>query len=499
MNHISGIMNRRDFLKLTTSSTAAFVLPHIVFSANTKNKPNVLFIAIDDLNDWIGCLGGHPDVKTPNLDRLAQRGVLFTNAHCSAPACNPSRASLMTGILPSTSGVYNNSQPWRESPALRDTVTLPQHFMAHGYSVVGGGKIYHGGFPDPPSWQQYFPSQKKNKPDDPMPPNRPLNGIPNTAQFDWGPVDMPDDQMGDWQVASWAIDELNKEHDKPFFLACGFFRPHLPWYVPQKYFDMYPADKVTLPNVNENDLDDVPPIGRKIAKPEGDHKKVIDYNQWRKAVQGYLASISFVDTCVGRVIDAFDKSPYVDNTVVILWSDHGWHLGEKLHWRKFALWEEATHNVFMVIAPGVTRPGQRCSRPVSMLDIYPTLIELCNLTPKNELVGRSLLPLLKNPQADWDRPALTTHGRSNHSVRSQRWRYIRYSDGTEELYDHDNDELEWKNLLWPKKPAPEHRQIADELAKWLPQINAPDVPEVKEKKESSQKVRLPSAKVKQKK
>jgi len=469
-------MNRRDFIKLTAAGAAAFALPRFAFSAvSTKNRPNVLFIAIDDLNDWVGCLGGHPDVKTPNLDRLAQRGVLFTNAHCSAPACNPSRASLMSGILPATSGVYNNSQPWRESPALRDAVTLPQHFMAHGYRVVGGGKIYHGGFPDPPSWQEYFPSQQKNKPNDPMPPNQPLNGIPNTAQFDWGPVDVPDEQMGDWKVADWAIGELQKKHDKPFFLGCGFFRPHLPWYVPPKYFQMYPPDKVTLPNVNENDLDDVPPIGRKMAKPEGDHKKVIEYNQWRKAVQGYLASISFVDTCVGRVIDAFDKSPYIDNTVIILWSDHGWHLGEKLHWRKFALWEEATHNVFMVVAPGVTQVGQRCSRPVSMLDIYPTLIDLCNLAPKEELEGKSLLPLLRNPEAEWDRPALTTHGRNNHSVRSQHWRYIRYSDGTEELYDHDNDELEWNNLLWPAAPKPEHRRIADELAKWLPQTNAPDV------------------------
>lgn len=483
-------MNRRHFLKLAVAGAATFAVPNFAISANsTANMPNVFFIAIDDLNDWIGCLGGHPDVKTPNLDRLAQRGVLFTNAHCSAPACNPSRASLMTGILPSTSGVYHNPQPWRDSPALRDAVTLPQHFMAHGYRVVGGGKIYHGGFPDPPSWQEYFPSQQKNKPEDPMPPNRPLNGIPNTTQFDWGPVDVPDKEMGDWQVADWAIRELQKQHDRPFFLGCGFFRPHLPWYVPPKYFDMYPPDKVTLPNVNENDLDDVPPIGKKIAKPEGDHKKVIEYNQWRKAVQGYLASISFVDTCVGRVIDAFDKSPYKDNTVVILWSDHGWHLGEKLHWRKFSLWEEATHNVFMVVAPGVTRAGGRCSRPVSMLDIYPTLIELCNLTPKDELVGKSLLPLLKNPEAKWDRPALTTHGRNNHSVRSERWRYIRYSDGTEELYDHENDELEWNNLLWPKEPEPEHRRVADELAKWLPETNAPDVPTVKEKNESSPKVK----------
>ena len=486
MNQISGSINRREFLKLTAAGAATFTLPGCASASQQRvskqaKRLNVLFIAIDDLNDWIGCLGGHPDVKTPNLDKLAQRGVLFTNAHCSAPACNPSRASLMTGILPSTSGVYLNPHPWRKSPALSDATTLPQHFMAHGYHVVGGGKIYHGGFPDPPSWHEYFPSQKKNKPDDPMPPNRPLNGIPKTAHFDWGPVDVPDKEMGDWKVANWAIGELSKKHDKPFFLGCGFFRPHLPWYVPQKYFDMYPLDKVTLPNVNENDLDDVPPIGRRMARPGGDHKKVIEYKQWRKAVQAYLASISFVDTCVGRVIEALDKSGYVDNTVIILWGDHGWHLGEKLHWRKFALWEEATHAPLMIIAPGVTKLGGRCPRPVSFIDIYPTLIDICKLSPKKELEGKSLLPLLKNPKASWQRPALTTHGRNNHSLRSERWRYIRYSDGTEELYDHDRDELEWNNLA----NDPKYADIKKRLAKWLPETNVPDVPRANRKKKRS--------------
>ena len=436
-----------------------------------RNRPNVLFMAIDDLNDWIGCLGGHPDVKTPNLDRLAARGVLFTNAHCSAPACNPSRASLMTGILPSTSGVYHNPNPWRKSPVLKDAVTIPQHFMAHGYRAVGGGKIYHGGFPDPASWQEYFPSQKKNKPDDPMPDGRPLNGIPKTAHFDWGPVHVDNQAMGDWQVADWAIGELGKKHESPFFLACGFFRPHLPWYVPQEYFDMYPVDRVTLPNVKNNDLDDVPLLGQRMARPERDHKNVIEHNQWRKAVQAYLASISFVDACVGRVIDAFDRSDYADNTVIVLWSDHGWHLGEKLHWRKFSLWEEATHNVLMMVAPGVTKPGQRCGRPVNMVDIYPTLIELCSLAGKRELEGRSLVPLLRNPAAEWERPALTTHGKDNHSLRTERWRYIRYSDGTEELYDRTADEMEWDNLA----SKPRYNRVREQLARWLPKKNVPEI------------------------
>lgn len=207
MTHEANEIHRRQFLGLA-AGTAAGLFPALSALAKQPNRPNVLFMCIDDLNDWVGCLGGHPDVKTPHLDRLAARGVLFTNAHCSAPACNPSRASLMTGILPSTSGVYHNPNPWRHSAALKNAVTIPQHFMADGYRVVGGGKIFHGGFPDPASWQEYFPSQKKNKPDDPVPTNRPLNGIPRTAHFDWGPVQASDEQMGDAQVASWAIGEL---------------------------------------------------------------------------------------------------------------------------------------------------------------------------------------------------------------------------------------------------------------------------------------------------
>jgi arylsulfatase A-like enzyme len=448
--------------------------------AAAGGKPNVLFIAIDDLNDWTGCLGGHPDVRTPNLDRLASRGVLFTRAYCAAPACNPSRAALMTGIRPSTSGVYHNPQPWRTSPALKEAVTIPQHFMAHGYSAVGSGKIYHGGYPDPPSWQEYWPSQKQNKPPDPR---RKEHSPAAQAHFDWGPLEEPNEAMGDWQVADWVIGKLNAKHEKPFFLGCGFFRPHLPWYVPQKYFDLYPADKIALPNIKEDDLDDVPPLGRKIAKPDGDHARVVKHGEWRRAVQGYLASITFVDACVGRVVDALDKSAYKENTVVVLWSDHGWHLGEKLHWRKFALWEEATHNMMLFVAPGVTAPGGRCESPVTLLDIYPTLIDLCGLAKKPELEGVSLLPLLKDPKAPWDRPALTTHGRNCHALRTPRWRYIRYSDGTEELYDHDADEMEWTNLA----ADPQHAAVKKDLARWLPEKNVEDIPKDKGKAKRKKK------------
>jgi len=472
-------MSRRHALRLLGGTAASLVLAPLAHAqASHGDKPNVLFIAVDDLNDWIGCLGGHPDTKTPNIDHLAERGVLFTNAFCAAPACNPSRAALMTGIRPSTSGVYHNPQPWRQ--AMPDAVTLPQHFMAHGYRAVGGGKIYHGAFPDPPSWQEYFPSQKQNKPDDPVPEERPLNGIPNTRHFDWGPIDVADEEMGDRQVADWAIGELAKEHDKPFFLVVGMFRPHLPWYVPRKYFEPFPLDSVTLPEVNDDDLDDVPPIGRQMAVrskevneaalAKCDHGKVINTNNWRRAVQAYLASVHFADACIGRVLDALDNSRYADNTIIVLWGDHGWHLGEKLHWRKFALWEEATHCPLIIAAPGMAKG--RCTRTVNLLDIYPTLVDLCGLKPRAELEGDSLTPLLKDPAAKWDRPSLTTHGRNNHTIRTEQWRYIRYSDGTEELYDRGNDPLEWTNLAGRE----EHNRLKKRLAKWLPETNVPDAP-----------------------
>ncbi|MFP4057972.1 MAG: sulfatase [Candidatus Brocadiia bacterium] len=477
--------SRRDFLLATLraggAALAAGGLRSALAQQGPQGRPNVLFIAIDDLNDWTGCLGGHPDVKTPNIDRLAARGVLFAHAYCSAPACNPSRASLMSGVLPATSGVYHNPQPWR--PVLPDALTLQEAFHQAGYRVMGRGKIYHHGrgerFFTEKGWDDYVP-----KGGDPRPPERPVNGIPGTAHFDWGPVDVPDARMDDTQVADWCIERLGKPYDQPFFLACGLFRPHLPWYVPRRWFDLYPLDQVTLPNVKEDDLDDVPPIGRRMARPEGDHKKVTEHNQWPKAVQGYLASISFTDWNVGRVLDALDRSPHKHNTLVVLWGDHGWHLGEKLHWRKFALWEEATHAPLLFVVPGLTQPGGVCRRTVSFADIYPTLKDLCRLPdPPQKLEGTSLRPLLKSPDAPWDRPALTTHGRLNHSVRSQRWRYTRYRDGTEELYDEQKDPLEWTNLAHQAQYA----EVKQKLAKWLPETNAPDAPRAPRRKRPKKK------------
>ncbi len=474
-------MNRRRFFQYAGAGAAATALASCGRAAERKaGRPNVLFIAVDDLNDWVGCLGGHPQARSPNIDRLAARGVLFRNAQCAAPACNPSRAALLTGIRPSTSGVYHNPQPWR--PAMPEAVTLPQHFMAHGYHVAGSGKIFHGRYDDPASWEEYWPSKSRSRPGDPMPKNRPLNGIPKTAHFDWGPVEAKDEDMADWQVAEWGCKKLAQTYDQPFFLAVGIFRPHLPWYVPPKYFEKFPPEDVILPKVKKTDLDDVPDVGRRMARPQGDHKKVVETDNWPRAVSGYLASIAFADACVGRVLEALDASPHAGNTIIVLWGDHGWHLGEKLHWRKFALWEEAAHAPLMIAGPGIPK-GATCTRPVSLMDIYPTLVDLCGLGPNDRLEGRTLRPLIEKPDAEWEPPALTTHGRNNHSLRSERWRYIRYHDGSEELYDHQADEMEWTNLAGD----PEYDDVKKRLARYLPETNVPEAPREKRKRRPSSK------------
>jgi arylsulfatase A-like enzyme len=427
-------------------------------------RPNVLFIAVDDLNDWVGCLGGHPQVKTPNFDRLAARGVLFSRAYCAAPSCNPSRGALLTGIRPSTSGVYVNDQKFRRS--LPDAVTMPQYFTANGYRVAGGGKIFHHGDTDPQSWPEYF-----NQPKDPLP--SPLVTGPISDHFTWQPLDVPDEAMGDYKVVQWASQWLAENASRgdvqPFYLGVGFYRPHMPLHVPRKYFDAHPLDSIQLPEINENDLDDVPAIGRWLAANRGYHEKIVAAGQWCDAVQGYLAAVEFFDAMLGRLIDAFDRSQCRDNTVIVLWSDHGWHHGQKDHWSKFALWEQTTRSPMLVVAPGVTKPQGRCDASVSLLDIYPTLVELCGLPAKKELEGQSLVPLLRDPDAARQQPAVMTFGPNSHAVRQGQWRYIRYCDGGEELYDHQTDPLEWTNL----GGRPEFAQIQQSLARWLPTVNRP--------------------------
>jgi arylsulfatase A-like enzyme len=314
------------------------------------------------------------------------------------------------------------------------------------------------------------------------PPGFPLNGLDrvtdvpgpvNPNEFDWGPFDKPDLEMGDGRLTVWADRLLSREHEQPLFLAVGTFRPHLPWYAPRPYFEQYPIEDVQLPKVKEDDLDDVPGAGKRFAAARRrDFDLILHTGKWREAVQAYLASISFADALVGRLLDALDAGGQAEKTIIVLWSDHGWHLGEKGHWHKMTLWEEATRVPLVIVAPGVTRPGTRSTRPVSLVDLYPTLIDLCGLEPKKDLDGTSLVPLLEDPEAKWDRPALITYLRGNHAVRSRRWRYIRYADGGEELYDHANDPDEWTNLA----DRPELADVKRRLSGWLPKTDAPDAP-----------------------
>jgi arylsulfatase A-like enzyme len=405
------------------------------------DHPDILFIAVDDLNDWTSHLKGHPQAKTPNIDRLVARGTTFTNSHCAAPACNPSRAALMSGLRPWQTGIYTNGDP--AQGVLQDTLTINRHFLASGYRVLGGGKIYHGfgseGRDDTwTEWAGLFPSIQAHEEN--------LNGLAR-SHFDWGPVAAKTSEMGDYKATDWAIQQLNNApSDQPLFLALGYIKPHLPWYVPQEYFDRFPLSDIVLPVTTESDLQDIPAAGRRMANPEGDHAAVLKGDQWKKAVQGYLATISFLDDQVGRLLDGLDQSPRKDNTIIVWWTDHGWHLGEKEHWRKFALWEEATRTSMAIIAPGVTRPGSTCDAPVDYISLYPTLCELAGLPVPEHVDGASLMPLLKDPAAAWSGVAVCTHGRGNHAVRDAKWRYIRYDDGSEELYDHSSDPYEWNNL-----------------------------------------------------
>jgi arylsulfatase A-like enzyme len=284
----------------------------------------------------------------------------------------------------------------------------------------------------------------------------------------FGPLDIEDKDLQDYRTADWVIERLGRKHDKPFFLGCGLYKPHMPWYVPKKWFDKFPLDSIELPPSPPDDLDDVPPAGVRMAKPKTDHQRILESGRWKEAVQGYLAAIAYTDMNLGRVLDALDKSPERDNTNVVFCGDHGWHLGEKQHWRKFALWEEATRMPMIWVAPGVTKPNQVCDRAVDLMSVYPTLMELCGLPTPAHVQGRSIRPLLADPAAKWDEPALTTYLPGNHAVRSENWRYIRYANGDEELYDDATDPLEHDNLA----AKPEHAPRKAEMAKRMPTTNA---------------------------
>jgi len=421
-------------------------------------RPNVLFIAVDDLNDWIGCLGGHPQARTPNLDRLAASGVLFRNAHCAAPACNPSRTAIMTGISPHVSGLYENGQKMRE--VLPRAELLPRYFSRHGYWSAGSGKLLHY-FIDAASWDEYYPARESENPfprtlyPKKRPVSLPRGGPWQYVETDWAPLDATDEEYGgDWLVSKWIGEQLSRGHEKPFFLACGIYRPHEPWFVPRKYFEPFPLESIKLPpGYKEDDLDDLPPQGKRRG-PNRYFAHIRRHGQWKQGIQGYLASIHFADAMVGRVLDALERGPNRDNTIVVLWSDHGWHLGEKQHWQKYTAWRVCTRVPLIVRvpkgAPGLpdgTRPGAVCDQPVNLLSLFPTLTDLAGLPRKADNDGPSLLPLLKDPNADWKHVSVTHLSRpGDYGLSARRWRYIHYANGEEELYDIQADPFEWTNL-----------------------------------------------------
>jgi arylsulfatase A-like enzyme len=427
--------------------------------------PNVLFIAADDLNHWVRHLGRNTQAITPNIDRLAARGVTFANAYAVAPACNPSRAALMSGLRPSTTGVYDNRVDWR--PLIDRGKTLVTHFRANGYTTSGAGKIYHGGFDRTDEWHEYGQERRGAC--------KLLNASDGVGAIKFSPVDCGDEGISDYSIADYGIAQLQQPHDKPFLLTLGFHKPHMPWNVPKKYFDMYPLDTIQLPPYRENDLADVPAAGRRMARSPGtsspavpsDHELIVKSGRWKEAVQAYLATITYVDRQIGRVLDALDTSAHRDNTIVIFFGDHGWSLGEKHHWRKFALWEEPTRAPLIWVAPGVTRAGTTSTRTVDFMSIYPTLADLCGLPIPPHVEGASIRALLADPAAPWDRPAVTTHGYRNHAVRTADWRYIRYDNGDEELYDETRDPYEWTNLASDRK----YDDVRARLAKSFPGIN----------------------------
>lgn len=424
--------------------------------------PNVLFLSIDDLNDWPAVLAGHPDAKTPNIDRLARRGTLFTDAHCQFPLCGPSRASVMTGMLPSTLGITDHLQD-DEVKALAEQWNSPllhEAFAQAGYKTMAVGKLFHQHVPtgsvDMSGGREPFGPRPKPA----------YNWRSVKTSTDWYPWPSTDEETADYRTSQWAIERLREEHDRPFLLMAGFLRPHVPWFAPPQWFDMQrDAADITLPAYRADDWADIPDYAPIVAVepqyPTTDW--AIENEEWANIVRAYLACISFVDHQVGRVLDALDASPYANNTVIVLWSDHGYHIGEKGLFKKVTLWERSTKVPLMFAGPGVPA-GQVVNQPTQLLDIYPTLLALGNLPANAKLEGNNLRPLMEDPAMPWPHAAVTTLRAANHTAVTPEYRYIRYADGSEELYDRAADPHEWNNLA----SDPTLDSIKEKMAQLLP-------------------------------
>ena len=413
----------------------------------SEKKPNILLISVDDLNDWVGVMGGHPQIKTPNIDRLASKGMLFTNANCQSPVCNPSRASMMSSLYPSSTGVYFLNPPLERSPKSMESTLMPKRFLQEGYNVSGSGKLFHNrkenkkyidnywdGFGEP-----YGPLSEKK-----------LSGFNEKSRlWDWGSLNISDEETEDGQIANWAVNILSKDSKKPFWLAVGFYKPHVPFLAPKKWFDLYPLDSIQLPEIIDGDLGDISEYAKSLTRfghVAPNHDWVVSNNQWKSLVRSYLACVSFVDDQVGKVLDALEKNDEVQNTYVVLYSDHGFHLGEKEKWAKRSLWKNSTKVPLIISGPGIPQ-GKTSDLPVQLLDVYPTLVELSGLAPDPIHQGHSLVPILKNSTIEWPYMARTSFGPGNYSIVSKSHRFIQYNDRTEEFYDRINDPNEWYNLI----------------------------------------------------
>lgn len=430
--------------------------------SNAEERMNVLVLMADDLNTWIL---EKPErysgkVIAPNLQSLADSGVVFTHAYSASPFCVPSRTSLWSGVSPHKSGVYHNQTNVAASEPLKDAVSLFEVFKNGGYSMFGYGKITHG-WNGGDVWDD-----KQGHKRDPRPPGAPIQPVGKGEQ-DWGPIHLTEEEMNDTGGADKTIAILEQEHEKPFFLIYGTFNPHMAWFVPQKYFDMFPLDEVKVPELNPNDFDDIPPLANEVV---GSKRKftqsVFDAGLHKEAVQAYLATTAYVDAQHGRVLDALEKSPHKDNTIVVFLSDHGFHLAEKDHWQKGTPWEEATNSNLMFRVPGMTEPGGVTKRCVSLQDLYPTLLELCRLERPSHVDGKSLAPILRDPNVDWESTAISYLYDQYASIRTERFRYIRYKEGQQELYGTDRDPHEWSN----QANNPEYEEKIRELNGQLPAV-----------------------------
>ena len=438
----------------------------VFMSAGTAcaKQPNVLFLAVDDMNDWIGSLGATPRAITPNLDKLAARGVNFLNAHTPGVYCAPARAAIFSGQYASTTGCYRSSDYFTDHPEIEG---LPLSFSKAGYATLGVGKLYHHmpGSIDVRGWDEFYlrkPSQRKEgwsldnwTEETPFPDPFPASvfnkgkEIKGGLFLEWaGLPNDKEEEMADTIRVNWAAEQLGKKHDKPFFLACGIYAPHFPNYCPQKYFDLYERDKIELPPIKVDDLEDLPERMKRAKTARSKiHKELEAKGAVKDAIHGYLACMSYADAMMGRVLDALEKSPYADNTIVVLWSDHGYHHGEKYDWGKHTLWERTSNVPFIWAGPGVKR-GAVTDVTASLIDIYPTFVEMCGLPkPHQKLEGTSLVSTLEKPKLAKDRDVYLPYmAPGEYAVINKDWRYITYGDDGEELYDLKSDPNEWNNL-----------------------------------------------------